>query len=402
MPAKAFLVLPDTNQAQQGATVSFANQQGDSQGASSTFFGVLFGAKTGIAPESAWDPVTFSFVCETTRSGLQEGLRKTLLDKYEFKDDFVPLRPPKLNKVIVATQKSNSSLLKRDGHQVSSQVPVVACPNAIGIGLTELAAVHSTLSESDQLALSNIAEGLQLLADHQYRFSLHRQTFIKPALNILSKTTADTASIDEWLFAVKFAEKIEDAQAYKKTRRGRYAAFNATQVSQTKSGFCGKQENPCSKMKPASPSRGTFMKQNVVEEVIVPLSDQTLLTQVKTAGCLAFFLTEVEGSHFGSNDLEHYTGLQNCFPQPPPPPPPSLPVLNDPVFSQAVSRDCDTEIQRLLLMGTIVKVMPTEDQFISSFFLIKKSSGGMRFIINLKELHRYIPPPLPNFKVKGW
>ena len=49
----------------------------------------------------------FSFVSETTRSGLQENLRKTLLDKYEFKDDLVPLGSRKLNKVIVTTQKSN-------------------------------------------------------------------------------------------------------------------------------------------------------------------------------------------------------------------------------------------------------------------------------------------------------
>ena len=120
LPVNVSLVLPDTDQTQQAVTVSFTDDQGDSQDAFSTFFEVLFGAKTGIAPESAWDPVMFSVFSETTRSGLQENLRKTLLDKYEFKDDLVPLGPPKLNKVIVATQKSNSSLLKRDEHQVSS------------------------------------------------------------------------------------------------------------------------------------------------------------------------------------------------------------------------------------------------------------------------------------------
>ena len=69
------------------------------------------------------------------------------------------------------------------------------------------------------MALSQIAEGIQLLADHQYRLSLARQAFLKPALNLLGKSTADLAPIDEWLFSASFVEEVKDAQACEKVAR---------------------------------------------------------------------------------------------------------------------------------------------------------------------------------------
>jgi len=41
-----------------------------------------------------------------------------------------------------------------------------------------------------------------------------------------------------------------------------------------------------------------------------------------------------------------------------------------------------------------------EDQFLSSFFVIKKSSGGWRFILNLKKLNRFVVAP--HFKMEDW
>ncbi|XP_018360234.1 PREDICTED: uncharacterized protein LOC108759349, partial [Trachymyrmex cornetzi] len=51
-------------------------------------------------------------------------------------------------------------------------------------------------------------------------------------------------------------------------------------------------------------------------------------------------------------------------------------------------------------MGAVVISNPSKDQFLSSFFLIKKSSGGMRFILNLRDLNAYILPP--HFKMEDW
>ena len=43
---------------------------------------------------------------------------------------------------------------------------------------------------------------------------------------------------------------------------------------------------------------------------------------------------------------------------------------------------------------------PHENQFLSPFFLIDKSSGGKRFILNLRELNSFIDPP--HFKLEDW
>jgi len=69
--------------------------------------------------------------------------------------------------------------------------------------------------------------------------------------------------------------------------------------------------------------------------------------------------------------------------------PPSRPFLREPGFSAGISVCGDTEIERLLNKGAIYVVQPSLDQFLSSFFLIEKTSGGMRFILNLKDLNAY-------------
>lgn len=81
-------------------------------------------------------------------------------------------------------------------------------------------------------------------------------------------------------------------------------------------------------------------------------------------------------------------------------PPKMRPFLNEPVFTPSVAAHCDAEIQRLLDKDAIAQVEPSEDQFLSFFFLIEKPSGGMRFILNLKELNFYISPP--HFKLEDW
>lgn len=60
----------------------------------------------------------------------------------------------------------------------------------------------------------------------------------------------------------------------------------------------------------------------------------------------------------------------------------------------------DIEISRLLNKGAIEQVPPAKDQFLSKFFLVEKSSGGMRFIMNLKDLNTYMSPP--HFKLENW
>lgn len=69
-------------------------------------------------------------------------------------------------------------------------------------------------------------------------------------------------------------------------------------------------------------------------------------------------------------------------------------------FSQSTASLCDLEIQCLRSKEAIESVAPYEGQFLSPFFLIEKASGGWRFILNLKEVNKYIMPP--HFKLEDW
>lgn len=69
-------------------------------------------------------------------------------------------------------------------------------------------------------------------------------------------------------------------------------------------------------------------------------------------------------------------------------------------MSKSEEQKCLQEIIRLLSRGAIEIVADCEGQFLSPFFIIKKASGGWRFILNLKSLNNYIFAP--HFKLEDW
>lgn len=61
------------------------------------------------------------------------------------------------------------------------------------------------------------------------------------------------------------------------------------------------------------------------------------------------------------------------------------------IFSQAITE--------LRAKGAISRCQPVKGQFISSYFLIDKSNGDKRFILNLKKLNKFLSPP--HFKLEN-
>lgn len=55
-------------------------------------------------------------------------------------------------------------------------------------------------------------------------------------------------------------------------------------------------------------------------------------------------------------------------------------------------------IHNLLCNGAISKCQPTDGQFLSSIFLVPKPNGKYRFILNLKNLNKFITPD--HFKIE--
>ncbi|XP_018373232.1 PREDICTED: uncharacterized protein LOC108767726 [Trachymyrmex cornetzi] len=371
-------------------SVTFVNTDAEQDGEPS-LVSQLFRTQQDSLEVLAWDQVMLDFTRATVRAGLPDDLRTQLLTKFGVREGFASFGPPKLNKLLLPVLKASSTVAKKDEYQALAQTQVAAALNALGTGLSHLTKpeVTSLLPMDGKSALSQIAEGIQLLTDHQYRLSLARRAFIKPALNLLGKSPADLAPIDEWLFGTSFVEEVKDAQACHPSPRSEDPISPET-------GPSGKRESPCPPVESTvSPGRGSPTEEPV-SKTSVPLSHTSPLNPVRTAGRLAYFLHNWKVITSDQEVLRAIQGYKIPFFVSPP----ARSELEEPTFSASSSTHCNLEIDRLLRKGAIYPVQPLRDQFLSPFFLIDKPSGGRRFILNLKELNTHILPP--HFKLEDW
>lgn len=92
-------------------------------------------------------------------------------------------------------------------------------------------------------AIAKLADDIHLLADHQYRLSLARQSVIKPYLTFVGKSAADQSAVDEWLFGSTFAEGLKSAQACEKAGKD-LSRFSSGSSALTKTGYQLSQQQP--------------------------------------------------------------------------------------------------------------------------------------------------------------
>jgi len=356
-----FLVFSASPSNSEVHTISSKAQDG-SHSEESALVSQLFGTQDNSGDGFSWDQTIFDFVETIARSGLQDGLRTQLLAKFELKKGLEALNPPKLNKLLLPVLKASSTVAKRDEYQ--------------------------------------------LLANHQFRLSLARRAFIKPALNLLGKSTADLAPIDEWSFGSSFVEEVKDAQACGKVARSLRPTTalpkttpqsTAKKITSSETAALGKRESPGSSVESAvSSGRGPYSLEESPPEIDFSLPPSPPLNLVRTTGRLANFYHKWETLTSDPEVLDAIRGYRIPFLSLPP----SRPFLREPVFSAGTSACCDAEVERLLNKGAIHEVQSALDRFLSSFFLIEKSSEGLPFILNLKERNTYVRPP--HFKSEDW
>lgn len=370
----------------------------------------LFGGSQALPEVSIWNSIILDAIQTESRSGLNAEVRASLLTKYEAKENLQALIPPKLNKELVAVL--TPSVIKRDEYQSASQAQVGVCLNAFGLSISVLlkSEVLQTLNDDAKAALSYFSEGIHLLSDYNYRLSLARRAFTKPFLNIIGKTAADSAPIDDFLFGQNFADTLRSAQACEKTGReviketpqvGKKTLQPIRQVSQRrgqyqaiKTGYSGNRQAP---VRPTSARQtGTSSSEPPPSHSVSTQATLPPLTNVSFAGRLQAFHESWLDIVSDPMVLNAIVGYRIPFNSPPP----ARASLAEPRLSLLDSLACDSEIDRLLLKGAIVTVEPKEDQFLSSFFLIEKSSGGRRFILNLRDLNTFIDAP--HFKLEDW
>lgn len=79
-------------------------------------------------------------------------------------------------------------------------------------------------------------------------------------------------------------------------------------------------------------------------------------------------------------------------------PPSQQSVPPEPTFSEADFSELRCALNRLQDLAAIEPCTPCEGQFVSTYFLVDKSNGEKRFILNLKKLNKFIKAP--HFKLE--
>ena len=69
------------------------------------------------------------------------------------------------------------------------------------------------------------------------------------------------------------------------------------------------------------------------------------------------------------------------------------------VLSREESFLVGEEVQNLLQKGAVVMVSPCQDRFISTLFLVAKTDGSFRPVVNLKPLNCFVQKF--HFKIEG-
>lgn len=156
-----------------------------------TFVKELFGEQALLPDVTSWLPIILDTTRSDVRAGLRDEFKKSLLSKYEPKEDLSFLAPPKVNKEILPNL--SATVITRDKHQIHSQMEAGASLNALASGFSELSVLELLkTSPEGKTALSKIAEDIRLLADHHYGLSKTRCAFIVPSLNFLGKSASLT------------------------------------------------------------------------------------------------------------------------------------------------------------------------------------------------------------------
>ncbi|KYN11746.1 hypothetical protein ALC57_16080, partial [Trachymyrmex cornetzi] len=329
----------------------------------------------------SWLPIVLNTTKADVRAGLKEAFKKTLLAKYEPKDDFSFLIPPKINREI--HPNLSATVVTRDTHQSQSQLEVGTSLNAFASGFSDLSRLEPLQSLPEtRLDMSKIAEGISLLADHHFNLSKTRRAFILPFLNFLGKVASDSATVDEYLFGNNFTENVNTAQTMERVAN-KMAKKNQRSLTQGSHLTTGQQP----KQQRNQPFR---IGHPNAKNAKAPPRQTSSTHRSRRGPSQTGHGRRPRSKSRARRAVKRY---QIPFASVPPP----RPVLKKPSFSARETSACDTEVKCLLQKGAIEEITPSADQFLSLFFVIKKSSDGMRFILNLRDLNSYITPPLPAF-----
>ncbi|XP_036146143.1 uncharacterized protein LOC118646722 [Monomorium pharaonis] len=354
----------------------------------------LFGSDPEGTDVATWNEMVIQKWQTITRQGLPTEQRAPLLKKYSPPEAIAFLKAPQLNPECKSGLGSNS-IRKRDEYNTKNQDQVGIALYALGEAISDFLRpeIQSSLTPEARGAVAKVHEGAKVLADLFFRLSLARRAQITPAFSLLAKTTANAIPADNFLFGTSFGEELKKASTMEKSSRD---------MMRTPLSISNRSQQPIKQ--PIGPTttglneedRGENQRAPVVTPIEIPLEETLAGCEVLIAGRLSLFLAQWRKITTDREILQAISGYRLPFSHQPP----AQTVEPTIQMSQEEIIICKKEIARLCKRGAIEPVSKCKNQFLSPFFLIRKTSGGWRFILNLKRLNEFIT--VPHFKTEDW
>nr|XP_012232431.1 PREDICTED: uncharacterized protein LOC105678035 [Linepithema humile] len=347
----------------------------------------LFGERD-IEKVSVWNEMVTQTWQDLARSGLVTDQRELLFKKYSPPETAAFLKAPALNQECSVALKGNS-VIKRDDFARKNQEQLGRALCALGEAISDFLCPtnQSSLTPEVRSAVAKVNDGAKILADLFHRLSKSRRAQIMPALNLAAKDTANAIPSDELLFGTSFGDQIKKVAAMQKSSKEIIRA--PLQISR-------RLQQPISQPDGIQEARGEHKSPSVLSQVSFEVEETLVNAEVIVGGRLARFRSQWETITSNSRILQAISGYRLPFIQQPPSQTREPSVL----LTYLEEQRCSQEIARLLTKGAIEPTVDCEGQYLSSFFLIEKPSGGYRFILNLKGFNRFIHAP--HFKMEDW
>ncbi|XP_066596921.1 uncharacterized protein [Prorops nasuta] len=287
-------------------------------------------------------------------SGIPKSEKADLLTKYE---RLVPFEAPKLNREIVTLMRE--AVLRRDNYFCDQQ-------NAIGSALSSLGGVISLLlrdeGQLDKLALlQRLGDAGKLLTNLHFELAKARKVFIIPGLNKNLRALLGDKKSDAWLFGANFADNVKETNAIEK--------LSQTMVRKPwfKKPLQGSPRNHLNWRGPSGLRTSNYQmgwRQDKAQDRNQPYTRRTQ----------GRYPNRGNSSQRGRYKPQ-IVGNEEFI---------------EPLRSIAETEEFRLAIDDLIKKGAIEKCKPQKGQFLSNYFLITKSNGDKRFILNLKRLNKFI------------
>ncbi|XP_066590815.1 uncharacterized protein [Prorops nasuta] len=312
-------------------------------------------------------------------SGLPKQEKFELLKKYE---RLVLFQVSKLNREISSIL--GEARVKRDNYFKDQQNSLGSVLVSLGTAITSLLKFDEQLDKL--LLLERLSDAGKLLTNLQFELTKARKSFITPGLNKNIKARFLENKSGNWLFEPNLSDNVKKVKSIEKLARH----------MKSQSSFKKPLQDSGQSLNFRSPSVGKYRSNQTVEEISGEesqggsiVSEGTIQENIDVstrAGRLKYFYEvwkSITKDKFVLSCISGYEIIFNCQIS-------GNEDFVEPLRSNQEIMDYRLAIRSLLDKGAIARCKAQKGQFLSSYFLIPKASGGMRFILNLKKLNMYI------------